>query len=142
MSLIISILLSALTLGFTGSEINTASNKQGENCLEKEGFNLVVAHIEEHGKQVTTIDGSPIDEGSLAFEISIGKRFIRLWDYQGDKVIHIFDKSEDNKMTPSRIAVENNKIRISAYYSEFETDESLKRRTKDWCDLVSELTKN
>ena len=135
------VILGTLTLGCASPEMNSESVEQHKNCLTMDNFNSIVSFIEDHGEQIKISERLLSDKESLALEISIGSRFVQLENYQDHKNIIIIDKNEDDKTPPYFVSKKNNEIQISAYYSRFDTDEDLKIRAEDWCDIVSELTK-
>lgn len=134
-------LFGTLALGYADPEINTELVEQQKSCLTIENFNSVASFVEDHGEQIKISERLLSDKGSLALEVSTGRRFVLLEKYQDHKSIIIIDKNEDDKTPPYFVSNENNEIQISAYNSRFDNDEDSKKRAEDWCDIVLILTK-
>jgi hypothetical protein len=126
MSIIFPILLAVGSLTLSNSDISNHSLKLPKSCLKVEDFNSIASYIENNGTQLNEVEGIPIDKGSLVNEIILS-------------TIIIYDKSKEDRMSPTRVIIENNKVRISAYYSEIETEQTLIIKRKVWCDLFSAI---
>ena len=134
--------LGILAFGCASTDINSVSVEQQNDCLTIENFNFVASYIEGNGEQIKISERLMSDIESSALETSIGERFVLLEDYQNHKNIIVIDKNEDNKTPPYFVSNKNNEVQISAYYSRFDIDKDIKTRAADWCDIVSELTRN
>jgi hypothetical protein len=130
-----------LIFGCTNIDMNAQSGEQQKNCLTIENFNFVASFIEDNSEKMNVSERLLSEKESLVLEISFEERFVQPVDYKNYKKIIIIDKNGDNKIPPYFVSIENNKIQISAYYSRLDTDEDLKIRTEDWCNIVSVLTK-
>ncbi|MBN2730215.1 MAG: hypothetical protein JXR53_13400 [Bacteroidales bacterium] len=134
-------ILLTLTIGCTSHKAIDESNEQQDNCLTIENFNSIASYIEDHGEQVKNSERLLSDKESFSLEVSFGTYLVLLEDCQDFRRIIIIDNNEGAKIPPYFVSNRNNEIHISAYYSRLDTEEDMKKRAENWCNIVLEFEK-
>jgi hypothetical protein len=124
----------------TGSISLLKEQSNNENCLENDDFNLVKKYIEENGVQIKLYKaGMMSDTNTISKQIFLNGKTIALISIENYNKIIVIDKFNVEKNPVYYISTEENPCAMSAYYSRLDTDEDLKVRNNDWCEIINKI---
>ena len=114
------------------------SNAQIPNtCITHEHFNQLKEYVLKNSKEIKLNQRLICDSNTISRESSFFNRFIELIDYKNHFQIIIIDKN--NEIATYFITNENDKLTVSAYYNNFDSDDVLIKRESDFCQIITAL---
>lgn len=114
---------------------SNCQNMKNNNCLDSESFDLLKNEIVENNTTVYLHKRVVADTTIMSKELSANNRYLELIEQQNGEKIIVIDPS--NKIPPYSCSMENERLILSAYEARFDTENDIKVRNDDWCDLVS-----
>ncbi len=124
----------------TKNHLISQSLNNENDCLTKENFNIVKDYILKNGEQVKLYKaGIMADTTTLSMQLLLENVTIAFVEYETDNRIILIQKDNKKNIPTYFVSNKNKRCEISAYYSELETEESIRLRKDDWCKIVIKI---
>jgi len=111
-----------------------------DNCLTIDNFNKVKEFILTKGEKIKLFKvGIIADTTTLSTQLLLENKTIVF--IENESRIIVIKKNDKETIPIYFVSKKNNSCEISAYYSVLDTDESIKLRKDDWCEVVMKINK-